>query len=131
MTTRRRWTAWLLCAGCWSACGGVAAPADSPQETSELRAEASTLYSERCSRCHGEQGKGDGPDAAKLSLRPRAFADPTWQLAVPNRKLEQVIVQGGAAMGKSAEMPAHPDLGARPTQLAALVRHLRVLAAAP
>lgn len=129
MTTRRRWTAWLLCAGYWSACGGATAPDDTPQVTPELRAEAMTLYGERCARCHGTLGKGDGPDAVKLSLRPRAFADPTWQLAVPDRQLEKVIVQGGAAVGKSPAMPAHPELGARPTQLAALVQHLRVLAA--
>ena len=131
MTTRRRWTAWLLYLGCSSACGVAPAPADAPQVTPQLRAEATKLYAERCSRCHGASGKGDGPDARKLALRPRAFADPTWQLAVPDRQLEKVIVRGGAAAGKSAEMPAHPDLGARPEQLAALVQHLRVLAASP
>ncbi len=117
-----------MCASYWSACGSATAPADTRQVTPELQAEAITVYGERCSRCHGPLGQGDGPDAAKLSVRPRAFADPTWQLAVPDRQLEKVIVQGGAAVGKSPAMPAHPDLGTRPVQLAALVQHLRVLA---
>lgn len=31
------------------------------------------LYDEHCARCHGLMGKGDGPDAAKLTVPPANF----------------------------------------------------------
>ncbi len=31
------------------------------------------IYEARCMRCHGIQGKGDGPDAAKLTVPPTNF----------------------------------------------------------
>jgi mono/diheme cytochrome c family protein len=31
------------------------------------------LYDEHCARCHGLTGKGDGPDAAKLTVPPANF----------------------------------------------------------
>ncbi len=95
-----------------------------------LQAEALTVYHDRCARCHGVLGKGNGPDARKLKQRPRDFSDPTWQLAVPDRLLDKVIVQGGEAGNKSPEMPAHPELAKRPDLLVALRQHLRVLASA-
>lgn len=33
----------------------------------------SALYRERCLECHGEQGRGDGPEALRLGFRPRDF----------------------------------------------------------
>jgi high-affinity iron transporter len=33
------------------------------------------LYAERCSACHGDDGKGDGPMAAALAPKPRNFRD--------------------------------------------------------
>src|SRR6476646_9820572 len=119
-------TVGLLCAGFCLSCGKAEKPA---QITPELHAEAVKLYDQRCASCHGPQGKGDGPEAAKLALRPRNFSDPTWQLAVPDRLLQKAILEGGAAVGKSPVMPAHPDLGERPDLLAALLQHLRILAA--
>jgi mono/diheme cytochrome c family protein len=99
--------------------------------TPEALADAKRLFGERCARCHGALGRGDGPDAIKVGPRPRNFSDPTWQLAVSDRHLEDVIVRGGAAVGKSSVMPAHPDLAGRAELLAALRQHLRVLAASP
>jgi mono/diheme cytochrome c family protein len=110
-------------------CAGEQAAGDAI--SAQAKAEAAALYGERCASCHGVAGKGDGPEAAKLKQRPRNFSDPTWQLAVPDHHLQKVIVQGGPAVGKSPEMPAHPDLGTRPQVLAALRQHLRVLAASP
>jgi len=33
------------------------------------------LYAERCSTCHGDDGKGDGPMAPALAPKPRNFRD--------------------------------------------------------
>lgn len=119
----------LLLTACAVSCSGKHAAADAISE--QARAEAAEVFGKRCASCHGTAGKGDGPEAAKLTPRPRNFSDPTWHLAVPDHQLEKVIVQGGAAVGKSAQMPAHPDLASRPELLAALRLHLRVLAASP
>jgi len=105
----------------------IAAAAASPQ----TKAEAEQTFSKLCARCHGPLGKGDGPDAHKLTPRPRNFSDPTWHLAVSDQALDRVIVEGGAAVGKSSLMPAHPDLAKRPALLLALRQHLRALAIMP
>jgi mono/diheme cytochrome c family protein len=94
----------------------------------EARAEAAEIFNTRCAKCHGPLGHGDGPEAAKLAKPPRNFADPTWQLAISDRILEKAILEGSAAVGKSAEMPGNPDLKDKPEIMAALRQHVRVLA---
>ncbi len=39
-------------------------------------AAAKALYLERCAQCHGEEGKGDGPEAAMYDVKPADFTDP-------------------------------------------------------
>ncbi len=36
-------------------------------------ARGQVLYDEHCARCHGLTGKGDGPDAARLTVTPANF----------------------------------------------------------
>lgn len=36
-------------------------------------ARGQVLYDEHCARCHGLTGRGDGPDAAKLTVPPANF----------------------------------------------------------
>jgi mono/diheme cytochrome c family protein len=31
------------------------------------------IFMQRCAKCHGETGKGDGPDAIELKLHPAKF----------------------------------------------------------
>src|SRR5579863_4355151 len=38
--------------------------------TPEARKEAKQIFSSQCATCHGPQGRGDGPGAARLSPRP-------------------------------------------------------------
>jgi mono/diheme cytochrome c family protein len=102
-----------------------------PEPSREARAEAAQIFATRCASCHGPLGKGDGPRGAKLSRRPRNFADPVWQLAISDRHLEKVILEGGASVGKSSEMPPNPDLAHKPEVMVALRQHLRVLAYTP
>jgi mono/diheme cytochrome c family protein len=99
-----------------------------PEIPAAARTEAEQIFGSRCVRCHGPIGKGDGPEAATLKPRPRDFSDPTWHLAVSDRRIDQIICEGGAAVGKSAAMPANPDLRERPVVVSALRQHLRMLA---
>lgn len=38
-------------------------------------AAAKPLYVEHCAQCHGEAGKGDGPEAAMYAVKPADFTD--------------------------------------------------------
>lgn len=92
-------------------------------------AAAATLFADRCAACHGPAGLGDGPAAAALQPRPRSLADKAWQASVTDAHIASAIIGGGAAVGLSPLMPPQGDLAAQPEVVAALVRHVRTLAA--
>jgi mono/diheme cytochrome c family protein len=58
-----------------------AAPAAQAQKTNPIAANAGSvdagrkIYTQRCAKCHGEKGEGDGPDAKELNLHPAKFTD--------------------------------------------------------
>jgi len=59
------------------------------------------VYQEQCTACHGEQGRGDGPDAAGLSVPPGDLADAAALAQRSAADLFQVVSQGAAP-----DMPA-------------------------
>ena len=67
---------------------------------------AKSNYTTFCVKCHGENGKGDGPAAATLKTKPRDFTDCASMSKITDDTLFKVIKNGGAAAGLSAEMPA-------------------------
>jgi mono/diheme cytochrome c family protein len=105
------------------------AQAQPGQPSAEAVAEAKNVFQMRCVICHGETGKGDGPGAASLDPKPRNYSDKAWQASVTDDDLKQVIVKGGAALGKSPIMPPNPDLDQKPEVLAALIAKIRGFAA--
>lgn len=94
--------------------------------TDALREEAKTIFSTRCTPCHGPEGKGDGPASAGLTPPPRNFGDAEWQASVTDEHIEKIIQFGGAAVGKSPAMPPNPDLTDKPV-VKALREHIRNL----
>jgi mono/diheme cytochrome c family protein len=84
---------------------------------------APALYADRCSSCHGNAGRGDGPAGRALEPRPRDFADPAWQATTSDERIRFVIRSGGRAAGLSALMAPHADLSDE--QLDALVAWIR------
>ncbi len=62
------------------------------------------IYKEYCAQCHGFTGKGDGPAASGLEPKPAIHANIPFD-KVPTDYLYNVINHGGAAMGKSPNMP--------------------------
>lgn len=58
-----------------------------------------------CASCHGAAGKGDGAAAAALNPKPRNLADAAYMKARTDAELKNIILNGGAAVGKSATMP--------------------------
>ena len=102
----------------------VAAPEPAPPPP-DPAADARKLFSTKCIVCHGDHGAGDGPGSAALNPKPRAFADATWQASVTDEQIKKTILEGGAAVGKSAAMSANPDLADKPEELTALVKIVR------
>ena len=88
-------------------------------------AQAGKLYAARCQVCHGVNGGGNGPMSAALSPAPRSFADSAWQRSASNAGIADIIVRGGKAVGRSASMPAAPDLASQPEVVAGLVATVR------
>ncbi len=43
--------------------------------TQAARAAGRETYLEHCAKCHGESGRGDGPEAAQYSVKPSDFTD--------------------------------------------------------
>lgn len=83
------------------------------------------VFAQRCANCHGDDGRGDGPFARALYPRPRNYTDRAWQASVTDDQIAAVIVDGGASAGKSAQMPANPDLASKPDVVEGLVRIVR------
>jgi mono/diheme cytochrome c family protein len=86
-------------------------------------ARAPRVYAERCSHCHGAEGRGDGIAGRALDPRPRDYADAAWQASITDAEIGATIRGGGASTGRSAAMPAHPDLSDRDVH--ALVAYIR------
>lgn len=93
----------------------------------DARAKAKDIFSSRCAVCHGPTGQGDGPGASGLTPKPSNFHDKSWQSSTTNQAIEQAILYGGAAVGKSPMMPANPDLQSQPAVVAALRETIRQL----
>jgi mono/diheme cytochrome c family protein len=106
-----------------SACGGGAPK--KPSADPAVVAEAKGVWDTRCVTCHGPQGMGNGLNAKSLKTTPRSFRDGDWQSETTDERIKQVIVQGGASVGLSAEMAANADLADKPAvveELLAMVR---------
>ena len=59
-----------------------------------------------CSRCHGENGQGDGPDAGTLKTHPRNFTDCATMSKISDDTMFKAIKDGGASVNLSSDMPS-------------------------
>lgn len=99
----------------------LAAPARGADQISPAaEKEAQDIFKNRCTMCHGQSGKGDGPAGAALNPKPRNWTDAAWQKTVGDEEIEKAILGGGQAVGKSVLMPANPDLANKPEVIKAL-----------
>ena len=107
--------------------GAPTGPSPALQEPAPNRQhQAPELYTRWCSSCHGPQGKGDGPNARYLPVKPAVHADAAAMSARADDALFDAIAGGGAVMGKSPRMPA---FGATLTnaEIRSLVGYIRTL----
>ena len=64
--------------------------------TPPLDEEVMDVWLARCARCHGAQGRGDGPDGAMF--RPPDFTRTTWQASATDRIIRETIRNGRGRM---------------------------------
>ncbi len=76
-----------------------------------------------CASCHGELGRGDGPQG--MTVRARDLSDPAWQSATTDAQIEAAI-RGGKGL-----MPAFPLPSDTVSGLVKLVRLLNRAPRAP
>ncbi len=65
-----------------------------------------TVHINNCQRCHGPQGRGDGPAGQLLKTKPANWADKGKMSRLSDDYLYKIISGGGGATGKSTLMPA-------------------------
>ncbi|MGA7869952.1 MAG: c-type cytochrome [Candidatus Binatus sp.] len=64
------------------------------------------MFVETCSRCHGPQGFGDGPDGLSLATHPRNFHDCKIMARDSDDFVFHEIKGGSASVGRSNDMPS-------------------------
>jgi cytochrome c oxidase cbb3-type subunit III len=86
--------------------------------------DASLRYKIYCSRCHGPDGKADGPDAATLKTHPRDFTDCARMSKISDDTMFQAIKFGGASVNLSGDMPSW-QAGLGDDDIHALIKYVR------
>lgn len=71
--------------------------------TPEQLALGAEVYRDFCAACHGDSGRGDGPDAPTLREPPGNLTDPEAMLALADEHIYVAIAEG------AGEMPAFAD----------------------
>ena len=85
---------------------------------------AQDTYAQRCTPCHGANGKGDGPSGKFLNPPPKDFA--TALNGKGDDWIAKVIIQqGGPAVGLSPAMP--PTTGLSNEQIKDLMQYIKKL----
>ena len=82
----------------WDVIAYVYSLSSSPDQLDQ----GAALYQENCVSCHGDQGRGDGPQAANLATRPQDFTNLEYMAEQSSENLFQTIAQG-----ISPDMPAY------------------------
>jgi mono/diheme cytochrome c family protein len=96
------------------------------QPTTQVSGEGAALYARFCAPCHGAEGKGDGPNARYLPIRPTVHASAENMSRRPDDALFDAIFAGGYVMNRSSFMPPFGQTLSR-DQIWSLVRQLRTL----
>jgi mono/diheme cytochrome c family protein len=103
--------------------GAMPAPLPAPAATT---VDGAALYTKWCASCHGLKGKGDGPNAPNLPVKPATHADGAAMSRRPDDSLYDTIAGGGEIMNRSPRMPAF-GASLTPAEIRALVAHIRTL----
>lgn len=99
-----------------------------PATAGDPIAAGKVLFQATCSPCHGQMGRGDGPNSVGLNPKPRNLTEAPYMTGLDDRYLFELISRGGIAVGKSMQMPAFP----MPTQdIGNVIAYVKTLSRAP
>jgi mono/diheme cytochrome c family protein len=70
----------------------------------------SKIYKENCAKCHGTNGKGDGPLAKSMSTKPFSFQDSKHMSQMNDGYLYWRTVEGGKHPPFRSKMPAYKNV---------------------
>ena len=84
------------------------------------------LYARFCTGCHGDEGRGNGPNAQFLPVPPSVHSDAKAMGQRSDDQLFDTIAAGGYIMNRHPFMPAY-SATLSPGSIRALVQHIRVL----
>jgi cytochrome c oxidase cbb3-type subunit III len=93
-------------------------------QAAPAHAQAPMAFKIYCARCHGDDGKGDGPAASGLSTKPQDFQDCAAMAKKTDANLFKAIKDGGASVGLPADMPAW-GMGLNDDQIHQLIAYIR------
>jgi cbb3-type cytochrome c oxidase subunit III len=94
-------------------------------------AEGRQLFLHHCAACHGNEGKGDGPFAARIAAMSnhavvRNLTDAKYMSTLSDQKIYATVSLGGGHFHKAVQMPAW-NLTLTPAQIKDLVAYVRTL----
>lgn len=89
-------------------------------------AEAKSNYAMYCSPCHGDTGKGNGPQAEAMEVPPRNHTDGNYLSTRTDDQLFKAIKGGGQAMGFTSSMPPFDNLLTE-EEIKGMVKYVRTL----
>jgi cbb3-type cytochrome c oxidase subunit III len=94
-------------------------------------AEGRALFVHHCVACHGSEGKGDGPFAARIAgmankAKVRNLTDTEYFSTLTDEQLFATVSMGGGHFKKATQMPAW-NLSLTPGQIKNLVAYVRSL----
>lgn len=73
------------------------------------------VYADKCARCHGVSGKGDGPKAETLEKKPADYTDKKKMGGLTDVHLKKTVLDGEAPMpaykGKISEKDLEDVIG--------------------
>jgi mono/diheme cytochrome c family protein len=82
----------------WSVPAEAKARVNPAPRTPEALADSMMIYEDKCARCHGEEGKGNGPEAKMYSTKPADFTDSAKMSASTDGELFFKITEGRRPM---------------------------------
>ena len=113
--------------GCWTLSCAIVGVNTLVFAAGDAQAGAS-LFAKNCARCHGNGGKGDGPDLAKIhaDTPPDDWTNRETNAELSDYKIRKIVTGGGPAVDKSPKMPAfHSKIS--PAQIGDLIAFIRTL----
>jgi mono/diheme cytochrome c family protein len=69
-------------------------PEQNLNPTTNLLKIGSQVYAKNCATCHGDSGRGDGPDAAQFDPKPRNLAADSFKFGLQPSELYHTITTG-------------------------------------